>query len=145
MHCKGYLKASSQKYCKQQATGSRLRSQALRGPAGKSCHRLCGVQICSGWYTSSLKRWAAEYSKQVKSWLKKKKTEKNPVICLPGEFLFIVIERAWRGGWVGHSMLTIRAQVDPWNLEINQNETPSLPTKVICGGSPWRSSNLWVH
>lgn len=39
MHCKGYLKASSQKYCKKQATGSRLRRQTLCGPAGKSCHR----------------------------------------------------------------------------------------------------------
>lgn len=48
LHCKGYLKASSQKHCKQQATGSRLRSQALCGPAGKSCHRWCGVQMCSG-------------------------------------------------------------------------------------------------
>lgn len=29
MHCKDYLKASSQKYCKQQATGSRLRSLSM--------------------------------------------------------------------------------------------------------------------
>lgn len=76
MHCKGYLKASSQKYCKQQTTGSKLRSQALCGPAGKTCHRLCQVQMCSGWYTSPLKRWAAEYSKQVRSWLKKKKLQR---------------------------------------------------------------------
>lgn len=86
MHCKGYLKASSQKYCKQQTTGSKLRSQALCSPAGKTCHRLCQVQMCSGWYTSPLKRWAAEYSKQVRSWLKKKKLQRFQKFGFLGSF-----------------------------------------------------------
>lgn len=66
MHCKGYLKASSQKYCKQQTTGRGLRSRALHGPAGKSCPRLCGVQMCSGWYSSPIKRWAADIQNRLK-------------------------------------------------------------------------------
>lgn len=45
---------------------------------------------------------------------KKKKATKIPEMWPHGELLFIVIERAWRGGRVGHLIMTASAQVDLW-------------------------------
>lgn len=143
MHCKGYLKASSQKYCKQQTPGSKLRSQALCGPAGKTCHRLCQVQMCSGCYTSPLKRWAAEYSKQVRSWLKKKSCKDSRNLASWGASVYFHWkDLKGRMGWT----LDADSKGTGWSLEFRNksHETASLPNMIIWEGSPWRN-NCWVH
>lgn len=143
MHHKGYLKASSQKYCKQQTTGSKLRSQALCGPAGKTCHRLCQVQMCSGWYTSPLKRWAAEYSKHVRSWLKKKSCKDSRNLASWGASVYFHWkDLKGRMGWT----LDADSKGTGWSLEFRNksHEIASLPNMIIWEGSPWRN-NCWVH
>lgn len=56
----------------------------------------------------------------------KKKARKIPEIWPPGELLFIVIERAWRGGRVGHLILTASTQLDPWGHFRNRSKWDSV-------------------